>query len=138
MNAGNAERNFGGNDKKLRRLTDGLLKELGVRGASAAVFLLDGRKLAQIKRKYTGEKPKKAVDVLAFPEVAGFPNPEGGKRFLGEIYINRAIAGREPARARLLLVHGLLHLLGYTHDKKSDTLRMQRKEGELLSSIPKP
>lgn len=122
-------------ERRLERLVGQALRQLHIRNAHAAIFLLEGRKLTQLKRKYTGKKAKKAVDVLAFPEPAGFPHPETRKRFLGEIYINAELAARDPDRARYLLLHGLLHLLGYTHKGKSDTLRMQRREAELIKNF---
>lgn len=103
--------------------------------AEAAVFLLSSRELWHIKKSFIGKEPKKVVDVLSFPEPRGFPHPGSEKKFLGEIYINKEIVGCNRKIGNSLLVHGLLHLLGYTHKKKGDTMKMQKKETELLSKI---
>ncbi|HEX5631302.1 MAG TPA: rRNA maturation RNase YbeY [Acidimicrobiia bacterium] len=38
----------------------------------------------------------------------------------------------------LLLVHGMLHLLGYEHDDDSAAEAMERRENELLAAIGRP
>ena len=124
-------------ERRLARLARNVLKKLRVRNAHAAVFLLEGRKMRHLKVKYLKKRPEKDPDVLAFREPAGFPHPETKKRLLGEVYINAGIAKRDPGLAGRLLVHGLLHLLDYTHNGKSDTLRMQKKEAKLLAKIQK-
>lgn len=121
-----------GDIAELSWLAKDVLRKLRVRNAHAAVFLLSGREMAALKRKCTRKTSKKTVDVLAFPEPAGFPHPEAKKRPLGEVYINANIARRDPVRARHLLVHGILHLLGYTHESKGDTLKMEKLEKKLL------
>lgn len=94
------------------------------------VFLISNFELRVIKKRFLG-KAAKIVDVLAFPEPAGFPHPEGRKVSLGEIYINRRLAETEPRRGRFLLRHGLLHLLGYRHDRRRDIIKMQNLEKKL-------
>ncbi|MEK9180353.1 MAG: rRNA maturation RNase YbeY [Patescibacteria group bacterium] len=121
--------------KALSRLTNKLISKLGIRNASADVFLLSGAEMRRVKQRYTGKPAPRVVDVLSFPEPKRFPRPKGAKKTLGEVYINEAIARRDGSRAAYLLVHGILHLLGYTHDRKSDTLRMEKKERELLAKI---
>lgn len=60
--------------------------------------------------------------------------------FLGDVVISVPTARRQ-ARARhhslrreiaRLMVHGILHLFGYDHEKPSDARRMRRKETALL------
>jgi ssRNA-specific RNase YbeY (16S rRNA maturation enzyme) len=70
-------------------------------------------------------------DVLAFPEPSNFPHPEKKGQNLGEIYLNSRLLNRFD-RLVILMVHGLLHLLGYTHDRKSDTIRMEQIERRLI------
>jgi probable rRNA maturation factor len=70
------------------------------------------------------------------------PASEPGERFLGEIVIARGIAKRQARAAghseatelRVLALHGLLHLLGYDHDRDAGTMRrieqrLRRKGG---------
>ncbi len=118
-------------EKKLNFLAKIALKKLRKNRCSAPVFLLDGKKMAFLKLKYAKKKPRGLVDVLAFPEPAGFPPQRSGKTSLGEIYVNRETAKSDFERARFLVVHGLLHLLGFSHDKKTDILLMEKEEKKL-------
>ena len=101
------------NEDKLSRLAQKILKTLKVRGATLDIILLDNAKMAALKARFI--KKKTEPNVLSFPEPAHFPHPETKKRYLGEIYLNRDILRRAPTRAKALLLHGLLHLLGYDH-----------------------
>jgi len=121
-------------EKGLRALAEKILKQLDVRGATLDVFLLPDREIAAIKARFI--KKKTEPNVLAFPEPARFPHPETKKRHLGEVYLNRGILKEAPARAAPLLLHGILHLLGYDHTKAGDAKKMERLENGLLARLP--
>jgi probable rRNA maturation factor len=121
------------NEAKLARLAQKMLMALGVRGATLDIILLDNAKIAALKARFI--KKKTEPNVLSFPEPAYFPHPETKKRYLGEIYLNRDILKRSPERAKALLLHGALHLLGYDHIKKADVVEMQVLEARLLKKI---
>jgi len=103
----------------------------------------DGR-MRKLNRLYRGKD--RTTDVLSFPQVAGggrydaFPCP------LGDIVISLPQARRQAKEhgatfyeelARLL-IHGLLHLLGYDHEKNAYQARKMRKlEQELFDGILK-
>ncbi|HUZ92852.1 MAG TPA: rRNA maturation RNase YbeY [Candidatus Paceibacterota bacterium] len=118
-------------EKELDLAVRRILKKLKKPRTSVDVVLLSARELDRLKDRFGLKKPGKKPDVLSFPEPAGFPHPEKGPSLLGEIYLNRELA---PERLRYLLIHGILHLLGYTHEKRGDILRMEKKEKELMKS----
>jgi probable rRNA maturation factor len=107
------------------------------RAASAndvSVLFCADRRMRALNRRYRGQD--RPTDVLAFP--AG----DAGGRFLGDIVISVPYAAREARRRRepgsrevdRLLVHGLLHLMGYDHetdDGQMDALeaRVRRRLG---------
>lgn len=72
------------------------------------------------------------TDVLSFPS--------GEKQFLGDIVIDVPYAARQARRrghtlqreVQILLAHGLLHLLGYDHEKDGGT--MFRRQRQILLS----
>ena len=70
----------------------------------------------------------KATDVLSFP--LGTLNPATGKIELGDIVICRECAGEFSDE--FLYLHGLLHLLGYTHDTDEDEDAMNAVAEEIL------
>jgi probable rRNA maturation factor len=125
-------------DKKLARLAKKILRIVGgrnaaVRTATLDVFLLPDREIAALKRRFF--KKKAEPNVLSFPEPLRFPHPETKRRYLGEIYLNRDLLRRDPERAAPLLLHGILHLLGYDHKKKAGAAKMERLEKSLLVTL---
>lgn len=101
------------------------------RGAVSVALVSDARVRA-LNRQYRGHDY--ATDVLSFPA--------NSHRFLGDIVIARGVARRqarqgghgEPTELRVLALHGLLHLLGYDHERDRGTMarverRLRRKGG---------
>jgi probable rRNA maturation factor len=94
---------------------------------SVTVALLSDARVRTLNRRY--RRTDRATDVLSFP--ADEPN------LLGDIVIATGVARRQarlaghPLRTelRVLALHGLLHLLGYDHDR--DAGRMARVERRL-------
>ena len=107
------------------------------RGAVAVAIVPDGR-VRLLNRQYRGKDA--ATDVLSFPAAApsalrrGKPDNRG---VLGDIVIAAGVARRQARDAghslttelRVLALHGLLHLLGYDHER--DRGRMARVERRL-------
>lgn len=96
------------------------------RGA-VTVAVVPDRRIHLLNRQFRGvDKP---TDVLSFPAEA--PGT------LGDVVIARGVAGRQARSAghdlatefRVLALHGLLHLLGYDHER--DGGRMARVEARL-------
>jgi len=120
-------------EKKLTRLSAKILKILKVRGVALDIILLPDREIATLKKRFI--KKKTEPNVLAFAEPIHFPHPETRKRYLGEVYLNHDILRRSPERAAPLLLHGILHLLGYDHKKPGDIKKMEGLEKKLLTKI---
>jgi probable rRNA maturation factor len=120
-------------DKDLDRLAKRILRLLKVRGAALDIFLLPDREITGLKARFIRKKTE--PNVLAFPEPLHFPHPETGKRYLGEVYLNREILKKNPERAKPLLLHGILHLLGYDHKRRVDIERMEGLEKRVLAQL---
>ncbi len=104
------------------------------RGAVHIALVSDAR-IKALNRRYRGAN--RVTDVLSFPNYESpIANPPSD-RLLGEIVIARQQAIRqaraaghgEPVELRILSLHGLLHLLGYDHER--DNGRMRRTEKRL-------
>ncbi len=75
-------------------------------------------------------------NVLAYPAPKGFPRPDlSGVRDLGELYINPQYIATHGEDFAFMAVHAFLHLLGYDHHGKHDTVKMEAKEQEILAAI---
>jgi probable rRNA maturation factor len=103
------------------------------RGTVSVAVLSDARVRA-LNRRYRGVN--RATDVLSFPSSPEF-RTEPRASSLGDIVIARGVARRQAREAghseltewRVLALHGLLHLLGYDHER--DGGRMRRVERRL-------
>ena len=99
-----------------------------------AVALVSDRRIRELNRTY--RRKDYATDVLSFPDAAS-PKSPAPSSFLGDIVIARGVARRQAREARhseltelkILALHGLLHLLGYDHER--DDGRMHRVERRL-------
>lgn len=118
---------------KVKALTKKLLLILGLGNSAVEVFVLGNKEMIALKKKFYPTKGGVA-NVLSFSEVSSFPHPERRTRLLGEIYLNRAFF-REPGNMSALLIHGMLHLVGYDHERKRDMLTMQKKERRLTQRV---
>jgi probable rRNA maturation factor len=106
------------------------------RGELSVAIISDGRVRA-LNRVYRGLD--RATDVLSFAS-GSLKTPAAKTRasspFLGDIVIAHGVASRQARRAghalgvelRILALHGLLHLLGYDHDRDRGTMaRVERR-----------
>lgn len=71
------------------------------------------------------------ANVKSFPAPKGFPDTTS----LGEIYLNPGYIEKEGEKLEYMLIHGVLHLLGYDHKKKNDIIRMEKKERHLMKLL---
>ncbi len=117
--------------------------KLGRSGATIA--LSSDAEVATLNGTYRG-KPK-PTNVLSFPSSPlprGVPGPQ--RRFLGDIIIARETVLAEAADEKILpvnhlqhlVVHGLLHLLGYDHENDGDAHVMETLETSILADLGIP
>ena len=107
--------------------------------AELGIVITDDETLRRLNREYAGEDH--ATDVLSFSLREGepFAAPDAVDR-LGEVIISYETAERQareagrPVEAEIehLLVHGVLHLLGYDHAQPEEERTMRAREAELL------
>jgi len=122
--------------------------------AELGLVIVDQEKVQQLNLKYLGRD--EPTDVLAFsmlPEPAtekeakadlpAFVAPPDGVSHLGEVIISypQAVIQAEEHQhsvkkeIAILIIHGILHLLGYDHDAPQLERQMRAREAEILSSI---
>ena len=120
-------------EEKLQLIAAKILKTLGVRPAMLDIVLLTDAEMKRMKWRLLGKETE--PNVLSFPEPKRFPHPETKKRYLGEVYLNRDILKKSPERTAPLLVHGILHLLGYDHKERIAAVQMERLEEKITASL---
>jgi len=137
-----------------------LLRVLGLGSDELSLSLVDDAEIRALNATYRGRD--RPTDVLAFAltesvapgvplTVATTNAPRNGRarpprgRILGDVVISidtAAAQARDDAvdvatRLDALLIHGVLHLIGYDHERSaSEERRMQRKEREITAALP--
>ncbi|MFH1162163.1 MAG: rRNA maturation RNase YbeY [Candidatus Jorgensenbacteria bacterium] len=126
---------FAARGMRVHRALMGALRTLKVKNASAEVFLVSDGAMRLVNTRTRGLR--RPATVLSFQAKSRFPRPDvpRGGRYLGEIYLAPDHIARRGERIEPLAIHGLLHLLGYTHDRHRDTIEMERIEGKLEGLI---
>jgi len=126
--------------ERLERLASAVMEREGLPPGEVSVLITDDEMVRRLNREYAGEDTP--TDVLAFSLTEGeeFASPDDVLR-LGEVIISYPTARRQaddaqrPVRDEIehLLVHGVLHLLGYDHAEPAEEERM--REHELLAAL---
>jgi probable rRNA maturation factor len=113
------------------------LHHLGQTQAELSLALVTDPEIHTLNRQYRGKD--KPTDVLSFPladELQPF--------LLGDVVISVETAARQAQRRdhslreelQTLLIHGILHLLGYDHEvSRPEAVRMRRKEREVKAVL---
>ena len=124
--------------------------------AELSILFVDEPTIADLNHRFLdGDGP---TDVLAFPidddAIVGRSPDQGGRGpgtptepsdvplVIGDVVVCPAVAARQAVEGEravddelaLLVVHGLLHLLGYDHAEEAEGTRMRRREAELLAA----
>lgn len=105
---------------ELKKITAAILKALERSQAELSIALVGDKEMRPLNAKY--RKKNKTTDVLSFPA----DNPATAKRvLLGDVIISVEQARRQAKERNhslkremvILLIHGILHLLGYDHER---------------------
>lgn len=126
----------------LQQQGDALLALLQLGKAEASIVFMSDGEMAGYNEQY--RKKKGPTNVLSFPVEQGGQEPMLPEAELGDILISVDTAAREAKtqqctlhqRLTGLIVHGLLHLIGYDHERSEDeAVRMWDYEQELLHHL---
>ena len=128
----NRQRRLGINAKRWSTLAETALSAIGKSESSATIAFVSDKRIRELNRRFRGID--KATDVLSFPAEEEFN--------LGDIAVSVETAMLQARENGLpfdqeiaqLILHGLLHLCGYDHEKDNGEmnrleLRLRRKLG---------
>ena len=116
-----------------------LLVALGLAEAEISILLTDDATIRPLNRDWRGHDT--ATDVLSFSQAEG--EPIGRFDVLGDVVISLETAARQASElghdlaheVRVLLVHGLCHLLGHDHAEEAQARDMRALEDRLLLTL---
>jgi probable rRNA maturation factor len=118
-----------------------ILNALDCPDGEISLVIEDDKGIAELNVRYLHRKGP--TNVIAFPMHEGKPGVARGN-ILGDVVISAETAGREGCvagcglkkRFAELLIHGILHLFGYDHEKnRYQADKMRKKERELLEAV---
>jgi probable rRNA maturation factor len=122
-----------------------VLDRAGVGPAEATLVLAGDEEVRALNRKFRGKD--KSTNVLSFPQ----PSPNYIPHQQQTSNLGEIILAYETVRAEAvtqgkpfvnhfahLVVHGILHLLGYDHERRAEARIMERLEAEILSMLGMP
>jgi len=124
---------------RIRRSLKRLLKELDCEERDVCVLLIDDKKIREINSSCLNrDRPTNVISFSMTEGEFGGINPQ----ILGDIVISVETAFRDASAGRLdlmdelefLMIHGLLHLLGYDHEEEAaeKAAEMKTRERELF------
>ena len=134
----------------LKSLAEQILVAQGVSSeAEIGLVIASQERVRQLNKSYLGHD--RPTDVIAFSllseqsagDLPPFVQPPDGVLHLGEVVISypQAVVQAEEQghsierEIAILIIHGVLHLLGYEDEKPELKRRMQAREKEILSHI---
>jgi probable rRNA maturation factor len=134
---------LGARDDRLRRTARALAghpRGQAAAGATAGIALSCDRVVRELNRLYRGQD--KPTNVLSFPFPA-VKAPSDGVRYLGDLILGAETVRHEAAKVNIpplqhlqhLVVHGLLHLIGFNHVTDAEARQMETIEAEVLATL---
>jgi probable rRNA maturation factor len=129
----------------VKKIVRQVLKAEGVAPPyEVSLVFTDSEAVKQLNRDYRGVD--ESTDVLAFHMLpqkgadSSFALPPDGVTRLGEVIISYPQAAEQAKEQghslerelALLVIHGMLHLLGYDHEEPEEESKMRKRERELL------
>ncbi len=137
----NEQRKFEVDTGKLKTKIKKIFENLDCREKEISILVVNDARMRKLNSQY--RDIDRTTDVLSFPQNEGEdcgPNPF----LLGDVVISAETAKKQAREHRLsfeqelilLLIHGILHLLGYDHERsKKDEQRMRRKTRDLFQTV---
>lgn len=125
----------------IQKKAQAILNALGCPNGELSLLIVDDPQIERLNKEYL--RRNGPTNVIAFPMQTG-EFADIAPQLLGDVVISIETAAREGEMAgssledRIiqLLVHGILHLLGYDHEKSEDeALKMEAKSQELLKLL---
>lgn len=123
--------------RRLKAITEDLLAYLGLQDRDLSIFLTDNKKITALNWKCFGKRSP--TNVISFSYMDGF---EG--EIMGDLVISVEQAEAEALEAGLpfyerlfsLIIHGLLHVLGFHHEEGgAEARKMRYREKRLLAYV---
>ncbi len=115
-------------EKRILLNSKKVLKYIKRKGLLVEVFIVSDKRIRNLNFKFRAKDTP--TNVLSF-ELKDWPAVDSNRKRvkpIGEVYLAPDYIRRENESLERLLTHGILHLLGYDHKRKGDSIRMENLE----------
>ncbi|MCD6560151.1 MAG: rRNA maturation RNase YbeY [Deltaproteobacteria bacterium] len=118
-----------------------VLKDLACHDKELSILFTDDERISKLNSQYLGREGP--TNVLSFSMIGG-PDPDVFTPMLGDVVISVETALRESKERGeslentvcRLLIHGILHIFGYDHEKTEfEAEKMEKEENRLMALI---
>lgn len=128
----------------IQKKSKAILSLCGLKDAELSILIVNNQRIQGLNKKYRGiDRP---TDVLSFPMTGTEFNsvPPMQPLLLGDVVLSmekiesqaREQGHSAESELMILLTHGILHLIGYDHERSpQEERRMRKKEGLILAKI---
>ena len=127
---------------RVAAIAESVSGRLGEAAGTVALVLADDDLVRDLNRRFRGKDS--ATNVLSFPDDDGFPSGNSqADTHLGDVILAIETLSREAKRDEKsiddhfthLVVHGILHLIGYDHETDEDAEEMESLETAILDDL---
>ncbi len=128
-------------NRVIKKIIKRTLRKENIKKCYLSIVLILDEEMIRLNKEYRNKE--KTTDVLSFPLINSASNINYRYNVMGEIYINIPLVekqakdnGHSPTRELgYLIIHGILHVIGYTHDTKKEEDLMIKKQEEILNEF---
>jgi rRNA maturation RNase YbeY len=125
---------------QIKKVANQILKDLGFNDHELSILLVDNNEISYLNQKYL--KRSGPTDVISFSMQEG-DFTEVNSKLLGDVVISLDEAKSQSEKKLesfekevfFLLLHGILHILGYDHENKKETIKMKKMEKKLMDYL---
>lgn len=126
--------------RSLAAMAGTVLTGEGIEGGELSLSFVGEAEMEDLHRRFMDEPGP--TDVLSFPMDDRDEGPGPDDRLIGDVVVCPAVAARNnpadpEAELRLLVAHGVLHLLGYDHEDEVERAEMWARQ-EAYSGVASP
>ncbi|MBA4417914.1 MAG: rRNA maturation RNase YbeY [Syntrophus sp. (in: bacteria)] len=139
-----SQRSLKANKRPIRQITEDLLTFLKLQDRDLSILFVDNRQIQKMNKKFFGKDQPTNVISFSYLPPSGAVGPEFPCEIIGDIVISLERAQEEASslnvpfyeRVFALIIHGILHILGFDHvNDSNERRRMRYQEKKLLTYV---
>lgn len=120
--------------REVEKIAQVVLRFFYLQSKELDIIFLGNEEMVSLKKSYLPRKSGPA-NTLSFPAGDEFPQLPNQPAPLGEVFLNSDLTQYRVEEITPLLIHSILHLLGYHHEKERDKIEMDRLASKVTEAL---